>query len=456
MAVFELPRPRRTRALGGAALAALSAALVSVWGGLGILSLPGLLALLAAGSLGMLAVLAYAPGVLAVLTPCLMPLQVQGLVVFPFELVFGVFAGVVVLHAVSRKSAWLGELEPLELANLGFVAWAAFTGLWLGDPIQYLLGVHRLLLGWLTFWVAWRGARLMSRTTLELSVIGGAAALAGTALLKQASYGASPLISRGAATNLGWGAANYIATLLLVLTPIVIVIGWRTRAWTIRIATLACLAMIGYMQFVIASRAATALFVGAVLVQVTGSVRGRYRLAMALALVLVVAGVMLSPLGGSLLARFQDPRDVGSMVVRLWYMREAWHRTVDHLPWGIGLGQGYGYPDHLQRVDPHDYWLVVSSELGIPGVLLWITVLVLLWRRIGLLARDSRWRQEGRALQIAFCASQLHSLVEPTFQGVHYQYVFFWVMGGVLALPLAARPRSESHSARPIAAARSG
>jgi len=47
----------------------------------------------------------------------------------------------------------------------------------------------------------------------------------------------------------------------------------------------------------------------------------------------------------------------------------------------------------------------------------------------------------GRALLIAFWLSQLHTLVEPTFQGLNYQYLYFWLMGGYLGYAsFAAEP----------------
>jgi hypothetical protein len=148
--------------------------------------------------------------------------------------------------------------------------------------------------------------------------------------------------------------------------------------------------------------------------------------------VIAIAGLLASPLAGLLLSRFTSPRELGSIVVRIWYFREAWRRLLDNLPWGIGLGQGFAYPDHLGDIDPHNYWLVVGSEFGVIGVGLWVVTLVLLWRRIQRHRSDAEWLKERSALQIAFWLSQLHTLVEPTFQGVQYQYVFWWVFGGYL------------------------
>ena len=55
---------------------------------------------------------------------------------------------------------------------------------------------------------------------------------------------------------------------------------------------------------------------------------------------------------------------VGSMTIRIWYFREGWWRLLEHLPWGMGLGQGYANPDHLHGIDPHDYWLLDEETVA--------------------------------------------------------------------------------------------
>lgn len=428
-----------------AGVGALAAALVVALLGFGLGSLPGLAALAVVAPAALVAVLAWAPQLVAVITPALMPLGQVG-PLFPFELAFVGFAFVILLDGVLRRRAWMFELHPIERWNLAFVGWAIFTGFWCGDATWYVLGARRLLLGWASFWVAYRAARMIARPVWEWGLLACSAALAFSALGKHATFGFGRerlMLDRAQATDLGWGTANFIATLLLLMTPWLVVIAWRARP-AARLASWLTLGAVAVLQLLIASRAATMLFLGGLLVQVAGRSRRRWFAVFALALVL--GGLMASPLGEGVLQRFQNPRDLGSMVVRLWYWREAWHRTMDHFPWGIGLDQGFVYPDHLQNIDPHDYWLAVSSELGLPGLLLWIGVLVAVWRGLRALGRDPAWTTEARALKIAFWTSQLHTLVEPTFQGVQYQYLYFWVMGAMLGLARAPRGPSASNA----------
>jgi hypothetical protein len=260
---------------------------------------------------------------------------------------------------------------------------------------------------------------------------------------------------RPEATNLGWGTANFIATLLMLLTPALIAVAAGRRDRLRWIAWSAVL-LSALMQFVIASRAAAVLFVAGTVAQVLLA-SGRRTRWFAVPVVAVFALLFASPLGQSFLVRFTQVRELGSMTVRIWYWREGWRRLVDHLPFGLGLGGGYGNADKLHGTDPHNYWLVVGGDLGVPGLLLWLLVLVVTWRAIGRIARTPEWRSIGNALRIGFVTGQIHTLVEPTFQGVQYQFVYFWLMGGMIAYHAAEAgpPRALDQPSREAAASSS-
>jgi hypothetical protein len=441
------PRPRAPwRAFAPpAAIVAITCLVIYVWQGVGWLSLPGLAFAALLGAAAALAVAAFAPWLLVVLAPAMLPLE-RVWIVFPWELVYLALAALVVLHALRARPAWALRLEGVELANLLLVGWAAFSFFWSAETVDWSLGLRRLLGGVIGLWLGLRLARWVRRPVFEAGLAAAALSLTLAALARRQASGLSESelrIDRASATDLGWGTANAIATILLVLSPVLLEIGLRSRQRWLRVAAWPALALTALYQVVNASRAAAVLFIGGVIAQSLGR-STRRRLGWVLGLVAALTGLLMSPLGEGLLMRFTNLRDLGSMVVRIWYLRAAWLRTLENLPWGIGLGQGLTYADHLQSIDPHNYWLVLSSELGLPGVLLWIGVLVVLWRRLARLARTPGWEGIGLALQVAFWLSQLHTLVEPTFQGIQYQFLYFWVMGGYLGYHAVAMERAAA------------
>jgi O-antigen ligase len=362
---------------------------------------------------------------------------------YPYQYLLAALGGMVLLYGLHRRAAWMLRLDPIEVANLAFIAWAMFTVFWCWDPMWYMRGVRRHLTGLASFAIAYRVGRLMERSQFELGLIAGAFTLAAAALYRRISMGISieeAAFRRTETTDLGWGTANYIATLLLLLTPLVLSIALNSRQRWLRVFAWPTVALVGVVQIVIASRAATVLFVIGTLLQVFGF-RSRRHAVTLIATTVGMIALFVSPLGQSFILRFTSLRELGSMSVRIWYFREAWQRILHHFPWGMGLGQGVVYPDRLYGNDPHNYWLNIASELGLAGVVGWVVVLVLIWKRLSQIAADPEWRHVGRALQVSFWLGQLHTLVEPTFQGPQYQFVFFWIMGGYLGLyACRARP----------------
>jgi hypothetical protein len=427
-----------------AAIAALSCMTIAVWQGLGWLSLPGMAfaALLGCGLA--LAIAVYAPAVLVVLAPAMLSFE-RLWIVFPWEVAYLGIAALVALHVLIRRPAW-ARIERIELLNLALVGWAALSIFWSTEIMDWALGIRRLLGGAIALWLGLRLARWVKRSVFESGLLAAGLSLTLAAIARRQSSGLSEMrlrIDRASATDLGWGTANAIATILLVLSPVLLELALRSPHRWMRLAACPTLALTALYQILNASRAAAVLFFGGLMAQIFGH-SVRRRAAWAIGLVAVLTALLLSPLGEGLLFRFTSLRDLGSMLVRVWYWRAAWQRTLDHLPFGMGLGQGLTYSDKLQRIDPHDYWLVLSSELGPLGVLLWIGVLAVLWRRIASLARTPGWEGIGNALQVAFWLSQIHTLVEPTFQGVQYQFLYFWVMGGYLGYHAVARERAST------------
>lgn len=416
-----------------AVIIAIAVAMVIVPTWFGLLSLHSLALLALAGGVFALAALRAAPQVLVVIIPALLPSPIMAYV-FAWEILLIGLAVLVALQGWRTRAPWLFELNTLERWLILYTAWALFSCFWSPDLKTYLLGARRIMLGVVTFWVALRLPRIASRTWFDTGLIAASVTLAGAALVRYLSSGftdAQAMMRRSESTNLGWGTANFIATLLLLFSPVLISITLQARARG-RIGAGIAAVLAAAMQVIIASRAATVLYVGGTLFQVV-RLRNRRERWIALAAVTALAGMLASPAGQGLLLRFTSLRELGSMTIRIWYLREGWARMIEHLPFGMGLGQGYANADKLQGTDPHNFWLVVGGDHGIPGLILWASILVLIWRAVARFDLTAEWRDRGRALLIAMTLGHVHTLVEPTFQGAQYQFVFFWLIGGSLA-----------------------
>lgn len=448
------PRPPtaviRRPSVALAAIAAAAALVVAACLGIGLLSLPGLALGGAAAATIAALVVTLAPGTLVAVLPAVLPFGPVALF-YPYQYLLAGLTILLGLKALNVRARWMLRLDPIEVANLALILWALYTGFWCEDTMWYFRGVRRMLTGLVAFAVAYRVARFVPRSRFDLGLTAGAFLLAAAALVRYLTTGLSveaASLRRADTTDLGWGTANYIATLLLLLMPLVLNSALHARERWMRVLAWPTVVLVGVLQVVVASRAATVLFVLGTIAQLVG-VRTRRHVMATVAVLAGLVGLLVSPIGQSFLLRFTSLRELGSMTVRIWYFRVAWRRVLDHFPFGMGLAQGWTYPDRLFGRDPHNYWLVLAGELGILGVVGWLIVLVLVWRAIGALVRDPEWQDAGRALQIAFWVGQLHTLVEPTYQGPQYQFLWFWVIGGYLGYHAASRlPRGPVVSLR--------
>ncbi len=406
--------------------------------------------LLAAGavvSAGLGLLLAF-PQLLVGLVPALIP-SPMFLLTFAWEIALVVLAALLALHGWRLRAAWLYRLGTVEWAVVLFTGWALFTGFWSEDTRFYLVGARRLLMGMCALWVASRLPAIASRRWFDFGLIGGASALAMSAILRSFTTGLTAtqaLLHRTEVTNLGWGTANYVATLLLLCTPSLLRLALRGRPPERTLAWVG-FALVTTVQLIVASRAAMVLFLVGTLMQLLRATR-RFRLWVGFGFAAALSAILLSPLGYGLMSRLDSVRELGSMTIRIWYFREGWRRLVEHLPWGMGLWQGYGNADHLHGIDPHNFWLLIGGDLGLPGVLLWAAVLVIIARGWWSMRGDESSREQVHTLLLTLVIANLHTLVEPTFQGAHYQLLFYWVMCGTLAYAHAegsAAPATTGH-----------
>ena len=449
MSTFDAVRPRPA-GIGVAILIALAATvLVCLPFTDGPWVLAGLLLAAATIVIAGLAFWVAVPPVVVVLVPALIaaPMMVY---TYAWELALYGLAAVMLVHAVRKGAAWPWRLGVLEVALLAFTAWALFSYFWISDLRVYLIGMRRVLLGVVALWVATRLPWIAPRRWFHFGLIAGAAALALTALGRSMTTGLSAeqaLLRRTEATNLGWGTANYIATLLLLFTPSVLWLALRGPRLERVLAWLA-FGLIAAVQLLVASRAAMALFLVLTMVQLLATAARRHRWWVGLGTAAAITGLLVSPLGSGFLLRFVSLRELGSLTIRLWYFRESWRRLLEHLPWGLGLSQGYANADRLKGIDPHNYWLVVGGDHGLPGLVLWAIVLAVMVRALWALRRNPANRELVFVLLLTFVVANVHTLVEPTFQGTQYQFLWFWLFGGWLAYGAAATPAAESSSSR--------
>ncbi len=412
------------------------------------------LAALAATVVG--ALLWSAPELLAGMLPVLM-LPPQFAKVFAHELGLVIVAVALVVHGWRTRAPWLTRLDRIELAFLALFLWGVVTGFWSESTWWWAFGVRKTGIGLLALWTGWRLARFVSWETMRVGLTATVWGLSAYTMLKAIQSGAlntAGWVDRKLSTDVGWGTSNYIAAILVVMLPSAMEVALRNPSRLLRVLAWLALPLAALVMMVSASRGGVLFVLLIVLLSVFRQRAARSVLAVSGSVGVVALATALSPAGARFLARFTDAQELGSIVVRFLYYREGWRRLVHAWPGGMGLGQGIATIDRLGTEDPHNYWLVIGGELGLVGLVLWVFAIVLVWRRIRALVRDPSTTAIGYVLQLTFAIAMLNCLFEPTFQGLHYHFLIYWLLGSSFGAADSARRAARCTSERTSASGR--
>lgn len=158
-------------------------------------------------------------------------------------------------------------------------------------------------------------------------------------------------------------------------------------------------------------------------------------------LVLVLAGALMVP--DALFERFgkiDQVRDVD----RVQIMRVGIAMSMDHPLLGVGLGNyvsvfsSYNVSNMKREAPAHNMYLDLAAQMGLPALLLYLTILAITWR--GLWKMEQRLRQEGRMrtfpylLNLAIQAFFVNLMVFGLSGDVEFDYGAFIMLGAAVTL----------------------
>ena len=246
-----------------------------------------------------------------------------------------------------------------------------------------------------------------------------------------------------------FGQTNYLAlfTVLLILLSITLMAYYRS--WWQRALLLTLSAGSAYVFFRAQSRGASlALAVGTIFLWL---IQGRKLRNAVLALVLVSLGALLAPQEyWERLATIRHYQEDTSATSRL----ELWdtaRQLIDKHPF-LGVG-----PDNFILYapnSPHNAYLQVGSELGIPAMLVYIAILIAGLRASWRARRISMQDEQGSAYLYAVSQGVLCCQLAIVIQGfttglAHREFVYVFVTLGFLIESLAGQAHAESSEPAP-------
>ena len=241
---------------------------------------------------------------------------------------------------------------------------------------------------------------------------------------------------------------NELAFTLTTMLTLAIMTFLRARSLLVRTLVLALAAADLFFIMATLSRSgfiSLCVVLAFLVFKLTSNVR-----AVAVILVLVLCGALMVP--DALFERFgkiDQVRDVD----RFQIMRVGLAMSMDHPLLGVGLGNyvpvfsSYNVSNMKREAPAHNMYLDLAAQMGIPALLLYLTVLAITWR--GLWRMESRMRAEGRTrsfpflLNLAIQAFFVNLMVFGLSGDVEFDYGAFIMLGAAVTL-LAQEDRATA------------
>jgi len=232
---------------------------------------------------------------------------------------------------------------------------------------------------------------------------------------------------------------NELAFTLTTMLTLAIMTFLRARSLLVRTLVLALAAADLFFIMATLSRSgfiSLCVVLAFLVFKLTSNVR-----AVAVILVLVLCGALMVP--DALFERFgkiDQVRDVD----RFQIMRVGLAMSMDHPLLGVGLGNyvpvfsSYNVSNMKREAPAHNMYLDLAAQMGIPALLLYLTVLAITWR--GLWRMESRMRAEGRTrsfpflLNLAIQAFFVNLMVFGLSGDVEFDYGAFIMLGAAVTL----------------------
>jgi O-antigen ligase len=241
-----------------------------------------------------------------------------------------------------------------------------------------------------------------------------------------------------------WGKNNYLAAFWALIIPLAISMSLSYRGLKRWLGVISVIVMFSALVLTRSRGGFTSLAAVLFIYLLFFVPKLTYKIALS---VLLVGVVLINPATSPLFRRFgRLAANIGSLdatgdVARLTLWKGSLQAFTKSPLWGVGLDNVGFYIEKLTGyfvIHPHNYILKVLSETGLIGLGLVAWMFFLIFKNLIFLREkfkfDYYWGNLSAGFLASFCAAILHSMVEPTFEGVQYSIVFWSMAGATFAM----------------------
>jgi O-antigen ligase len=246
----------------------------------------------------------------------------------------------------------------------------------------------------------------------------------------------------------GYANPNDFALAVVVALPICLAFMLRSRNTIARVVWLGCIGVMTYALVLSASRSGSLAFGVAMCITLWYfAIKGRHKYLLALIAGFAACALLFG--GSELKLRYEamahpdlDQKASGSSEQRERLLRVSIASTFKHPIFGLGPGN-FQIASGVWRVT-HNTYTQISSEMGLPGFILYVLILSCAWKNLSRVRRMIRGDTELRAFAIALHASLAAFLVGSFFASEGYEYFTYFLIAYTTAVYQIAKHQSQT------------
>ena len=237
--------------------------------------------------------------------------------------------------------------------------------------------------------------------------------------------------------TLGWGRSNYLAAFFVIIIPLSIGYMLYTKSKKLKIFIIFTLIFMSFAIILTLSRGGILALILALVILFARVLKARTFIPFLIVLLIITLIILLNPLTYVLFNRISSIETSNSYFSRLNFYVDVWNTFLKHPITGVGFGNlGYYAMFVLPASDSpsaHNIVLGALGEVGIIGSILYFLVFGLLLKNVyfGFRAeKDESLKILRWSFFAALLGGVLHALVEPTFEGLQFE-IIFWSLAGI-------------------------
>lgn len=380
----------------------------------------------------------------------------------PSVLVLEIFIALFVAIAIIRFFSDINKIDhiPNFILNwIPFLTWSLIVGLIVAvDKYRVVSFWKNYFAGFFIFSIIY----YLIKTPKQLKFLIGAVILWGVILsllefkvlieLGGFSAGMIGLFLEKNLLNVGWGQSNYLAAFFVLIIPFSIGYLLYSKKKSTRVLISLSILIMFFALILTLSRGGILALIISLTILSLRFLKPKFLITFFLILIPIGTILALNPLTYVLIDRISTIGASGSFYSRINFYIDVWNAFLKNPITGVGFGNLSYYAVFIfpQEVSPsaHNIVLGALGEIGIIGTIFYFT---LIFSMLIPIIKNYRNEEDAYLKILKWCflvsiiGALIHTLVEPTLDGLHFSLLFWTVAGINIKLQLLSQNPQIEH-----------